>query len=153
MPPDPAPPSLAQQLFGTPRPWFSPGLRFRCTQCGNCCTGDPGYVWVNQQEVAQIARFLGMALQEVYRRYTRRVGVRHSLVEFPNGDCVFFDPKRRRCRIYPVRPRQCRSWPFWISNLRTPQDWQRTCQQCPGCGQGELVALEEILHQASLIRI
>ncbi len=150
---DPPVPPLAQQLFGTPEPWFSQGLRFRCTQCGNCCTGEPGYVWVNQQEVEQIAQHLGVSPEEVRRRYTRRVGRRRSLVEFPNGDCVFLDPQSRRCKIYPVRPRQCRSWPFWISNLRTPEDWQRTCQQCPGCGQGELVPLEEILQQAAMIRI
>ena len=26
-------------------PWYRDGLRFQCTQCGNCCTGDPGVVW------------------------------------------------------------------------------------------------------------
>ena len=36
-------------------------------------------------------------------------------------DCVFLkeDPERGRktCSIYPVRPLQCRTWPFWPENL------------------------------------
>ena len=24
-------------------PWYQDGLQFRCTRCGNCCTGAPGY--------------------------------------------------------------------------------------------------------------
>lgn len=152
-PATPEVPSLAVQLFGTEKPWFAQGLRFQCTQCGNCCTGEPGYVWVNRQELEAIAQYLGEPLEEVQRYYTRKVGIRRSLIEFPDGDCVFFDSQRRKCTIYPVRPRQCRSWPFWVSNLRREEDWQRTCQQCPGCGQGELVPLEEILQQAAKIRV
>ncbi|MFM1805538.1 MAG: hypothetical protein RL136_2417, partial [Planctomycetota bacterium] len=26
-------------------PWYAEGLRFECTQCGNCCSGGPGAVW------------------------------------------------------------------------------------------------------------
>ena len=28
--------------------WYSEGLRFECTQCGACCSGEPGYVWVDE---------------------------------------------------------------------------------------------------------
>ena len=31
--------------------WYSEGLRFECSQCGDCCTGAEGYVWVNQAEI------------------------------------------------------------------------------------------------------
>ncbi|MFM7740581.1 MAG: YkgJ family cysteine cluster protein, partial [Planctomycetota bacterium] len=27
-------------------PWYKDGLRFQCSQCGDCCTGGAGYVWV-----------------------------------------------------------------------------------------------------------
>src|SRR5438105_3224904 len=27
-------------------PWYQDGLRFSCTRCGHCCTGEPGFVWV-----------------------------------------------------------------------------------------------------------
>ena len=29
-----------------PPTWYADGLRFTCTQCGNCCTGQPGFVWI-----------------------------------------------------------------------------------------------------------
>ena len=61
-----------------------------------------------------------------------------------NGDCVFFDNKTRKCRVYAARPRQCRTWPFWDSNIRTPEAWAETCQVCPGSGKGRLYQLEEI---------
>lgn len=134
-------------------PWYKEGLRFRCTQCGNCCTGPPGYVWVNRLEMEQIAAYCGESLERLRSEFVREVGVRHSLRERANGDCVFLDANTRRCTIYAVRPRQCRSWPFWSSNLRSPQDWQRTCEFCPGAGHGEMVPLEQIEAQAALIRV
>jgi len=66
---------------------------------------------------------------------------------------VFFDGKTRKCRVYQVRPRQCRTWPFWESNLRTPEMWAQTCQVCPGSGTGRLYQLEEIQVQKDAIRI
>src|SRR6185437_3307857 len=98
------------------QPWYKEGLRFECTQCGDCCTGAPGYVWVNRQEIEQLAALVGLDTADFEKRYVRTVGVRKTLVEFDNGDCVFFDGKSRKCTVYDARPRQCRSWPFWESN-------------------------------------
>jgi len=129
------------------QPWYRDGLRFQCTQCGNCCTGAPGYVWVNAEEMAALAAELGMALEAFQDRYTRRVGAKTSLIEYPNGDCVFFDNQARRCSVYNARPRQCRTWPFWDSNVKSPDDWAYTCSICPGSGQGKLHSLEQIESQ------
>jgi len=129
------------------QPWYRDGLRFQCTQCGNCCTGAPGYVWVNAEETAALAAELGMALEAFQDRYTRRVGAKTSLIEYPNGDCVFFDNQARRCSVYNARPRQCRTWPFWDSNVKSPDDWAYTCSICPGSGQGKLHSLEQIESQ------
>ncbi len=134
-------------------PWFGEGLRFECTQCGNCCTGAPGYVWVSRGEIQRLADFLGLSLSHFRRQYVRKVHGRESLIERSGGDCVLFDSETRRCRVYSERPRQCRSWPFWPSNLRNPMAWQSTCQVCPGSGQGKLVPLEEIEARSGKIRI
>jgi Fe-S-cluster containining protein len=134
------------------KPWYQEGLRFRCTRCGLCCTGAPGYVWVTAEEIRAIAAFLGEAEAEVEARHTRRVGPRRSLREKANGDCIFYD-RRAGCTIYPVRPRQCRTWPFWYSNVCTPQAWERTCQVCPGAGQGDLIPAEEITRRLRVIRL
>lgn len=134
-------------------PWFKDGLQFKCTGCGDCCTGAPGYVWVNQAEIDAMALKVGLSSEEFEKKYTRKVGIRKSLVEFPNGDCVFFDGASRKCQVYEARPRQCRTWPFWESNLRTPEAWQDTCEVCPGSGRGDFVPLEKILSQMAEIRI
>jgi len=134
------------------KPWFQEGLRFKCSECGDCCTGAPGYVWVNKAEIEQLAQQVGITVEQFERQYTRKVGIRRSLIEFPNGDCVFFDNKTRKCQVYHLRPRQCRTWPFWESNVRSKEAWQQTCQVCPGSGKGPLVSVEKILEQAALLK-
>lgn len=134
--------------------WYADGLRFECTQCGNCCTGAPGFVWVNQDEIAALAQKVGIDdVDEFERLYVRKIGMRKSLVEFPNGDCVFFDNEKRTCTVYDARPRQCRTWPFWKSNVRSPETWQQTCEQCPGSGKGKLYSLEQIRQNAEIFNI
>src|SRR6266480_2182821 len=133
--------------------WFKDGLRFKCTQCGDCCTGSPGYVWVNPEEIAALAKHFGLSIDDFERQYVRTIGSRKSLIEFENGDCVFFDGKTRKCTVYEFRPRQCRTWPFWDSNIATPQAWKETCQACPGSGQGKLYSVEEVLAQSAVIKI
>ena len=133
-------------------PWYKDGLRFECTQCGKCCTGAPGYVWVNRDELQAIADFLGEPLEQVQKLHARAVGLRRTLREKANGDCVFYD-RDQGCTIYPVRPRQCRTWPFWDSNVRTPAHWDKTCQICPGSGQGQLISAEEITQRLKVIKL
>ncbi|MBN2021666.1 MAG: YkgJ family cysteine cluster protein [Pirellulales bacterium] len=135
------------------QPWYREGLAFACTGCGQCCTGDPGYVWVNQAEVEAIAAALDMDVEIFERAYVHHVGRRRSLQELPNGDCVLFDAAAARCTVYAARPRQCRSWPFWPSNIRTPDAWRRTCEDCPGAGKGPVIPLEEMEALRGLIQI
>ena len=132
--------------------WYSAGLAFRCTRCGNCCTGAPGVVWVTDEELAALAEFKGEDVAQFEGVYTRMVGPRRSLRERANGDCVFWD-RTAGCTVYPVRPRQCQSWPFWQSTVATPQDWEETRGRCPGAGQGDLISVEEITQRINLIRI
>jgi uncharacterized protein len=134
------------------QPWYADGLQFACTRCGNCCTGAPGFVWVNDDEVRAIAEFRGEPVEEVLGLYTRRAGSRRSLKEKANGDCVFYD-RVAGCTVYPVRPRQCRTWPFWECNTQTPEAWARAAADCPGCNKGELIPAEEITRRVRVIRI
>lgn len=138
----------------TKQPWYADGLKFHCTQCGDCCTGAPGFVWVNQQEIAAIAIATGATdLASFEAQYVRSIGIRKSLKERENGDCVFFDSQQRKCQVYEARPRQCRTWPFWDSNLKSPEEWERTCEACPGSGQGKLYSLEQIETQRKVVKV
>ena len=135
------------------KPWYQAGLKFTCTQCGDCCTGAPGFVWVNKQEIAALAKRFDLDEETFEARFVMNVGARKSLKEFANGDCVFFDGEKRNCTVYEDRPRQCRTWPFWDSNLRSPETWAQTCQSCPGSGQGTLYQLEKIELQRRVMKI
>jgi Fe-S-cluster containining protein len=134
-------------------PWYRDGLQFECTQCGDCCSGSPGYVWVTNDEIAAIASLLGQEVEAFEDQYVRRVGARKSLKEFPNGDCFLLDSVTRKCTVYGARPRQCKTWPFWESNLKTPADWAHTCQVCPGSGRGRLYQIGEIEEQRKVVRV
>ncbi|TWT90458.1 Flagellin N-methylase [Pseudobythopirellula maris] len=135
------------------QPWYHEGLRFKCSGCGDCCTGAPGYVWLNKADIEAMAAETGLEVAEFESRYVREVGVRKSLIEYDNGDCVFFDPKSRGCTVYQARPRQCRTWPFWDSNLKSPETWAETCEACPGSGKGKLYQLDAIEAQRAVVRV
>lgn len=122
-------------------PWYRDSLSFACSQCGRCCTGDPGYVWVTKKEIEALAEFCGLQLDEFGKRYLRRIGRRYSLTEKANNDCVFYD---RGCTVYPARPKQCRTFPFWPENLKTRGAWEEVAGECPGVGEGRIYPLEEI---------
>ncbi|MCH8053241.1 MAG: YkgJ family cysteine cluster protein [Planctomycetes bacterium] len=122
--------------------WYQDGLNFTCTQCGNCCTGSPGYVWTTAEERQAMADHLELDLADFTQRYARRVGFKYSLKEHgsrQNWDCVFLahENGRRICRVYPVRPTQCRNWPFWDENLRTASAWSAAAEDCPGMNDGQ----------------
>lgn len=134
-------------------PWYQDGLRFECTQCGNCCTGSSGYVWVNDEEIQAIAEYLDRPIGEIRLLSTRPARGKVSLREHLNGDCIYFDPKSRGCTIYPVRPVQCRTWPFWNANISSLEAWEDVQRGCPGAGQGNFVSLEEIQALAAQMEI
>lgn len=138
----------------TEQPWYKDGLRFQCSQCGDCCTGAPGFVWVNAEEIRTLAEHVTAGdITEFERLYVRKVGIRKSLVELSGGDCIFFDGQLRKCTVYEARPRQCRTWPFWESNLKSPETWKRTCEICPGSGQGKLYELSTIEQQRKVMNV
>ena len=125
-------------------PWYKDGLQFECTACGKCCGGAPGYVWLTDEEITDLAQAMQLAEEDFRERFVRRVGGGQSLKEYPDGDCILLDPKTRHCLVYQARPVQCRTWPFWSSNVKTQEAWDETCRICPGAGTGTLYTLEQI---------
>lgn len=132
--------------------WFDAGLAFSCTKCGACCTGEEGFVWLNDDEIDRLTDRTELPREQFLLMYTHSVGRRVSLRERANGDCVFWK-KGQGCTVYEDRPRQCRSWPFWNSNLESPDQWEQTRALCPGAGQGRVYTVDEILSQSRLIDI
>ena len=96
---------------------------YQCDRCTACCKW-PGDVRVEDDEVDEIARFLGMETQAFIDEYTRlrtnRSGL--SLIEKENHECIMLDGNS--CRINPVKPEQCRGFP----NKWNFPGWQKVCQ-------------------------
>jgi Fe-S-cluster containining protein len=128
--------------------WYVTGLHFECLQCGACCAGpSQGYIWVTKPEIQLIADFLKIPAGQLRENYLKRVGFRTTIIEQPNTkDCVFLrkSSDKKICIIYPVRPRQCRGWPFWPGNLKSTDTWNKAAQKCSGINHGRLYKIEEI---------
>jgi Fe-S-cluster containining protein len=128
--------------------WYDAGLHFACTACGDCCSGEPGVVWLNDAEIDALAALLGLDQAELARRYMRLVGGKRALLERFDGDCIFLDAGSRRCTVYPARPVQCRTFPFWNEHLQSPEAWAAVAAACPGVGRGELHPADELRARA-----
>jgi Fe-S-cluster containining protein len=125
--------------------WYDKGLSFKCTGCGQCCTGSPGYVWVSQEEMQAIADHLNLSLEDFCKKHVRKVGNRLALLERPKSyDCEFL--QGNKCQIYSVRPKQCKTFPWWKENVSSPEAWEEAAKRCEGINHPEapLISLKEI---------
>lgn len=124
--------------------WEDEGLRFECLECGRCCGGEPGNIWVTEEEQRRIANYLCRDMEELRKKYlVRRMG-RMSIREKDNLDCIFYDRGSAHCLIYKVRPVQCSLFPFWPSMIRDRDVWNYYALLCPGMNRGKLYTKEMV---------
>ncbi|MCX6991306.1 MAG: YkgJ family cysteine cluster protein [Chlamydiae bacterium] len=138
--------------------WIKEGLKFKCTQCGACCTGTPGYVWVSDEEIIEMSNFLKVTVEHFIKKFTRNVSGKRALLERPKTlpdlsvvyDCTFL--KDNVCTLYNYRPRQCRTYPWWPENIASKKAWEDEGTRCEGINHpdAETISLEEIQQQLSL---
>jgi len=140
---------MPDQNIMNSKKWYSNGLRFSCRQCGRCCTGEPGYVWLTREDTERICDSLSISINEFLKNYCRSVNGHISLLEYQNGDCIFFDGVSR-CKIYTVRPAQCRQFPFWPHILESQSAWDMEKKRCPGIGHGKRRNEKEIKKKAGI---
>lgn len=124
--------------------WECDGVRFECRQCGVCCGGEPGAIWVTGKEIHAIAEFLCLDEPSFRCQYLTRNMGRSSIKELENYDCIFLKRNQMLCEIYNVRPLQCSLFPFWPSILRDKQMWDYYSKKCPGMNYGKLYTPEMI---------
>ena len=126
--------------------FYDKGLSFECQRCLYCCSAEPGYVFLTQKDIDNAASFLGMDADrfiEVYCRYVDYGSyLMVSLKEKSNYDCIFLSESG--CSIYQARPVQCRTYPFWKSNLESEAAWKNESGSCPGIGKGCRLSKNEI---------
>lgn len=117
--------------MGVEKPWFEKGLRFKCTECGGCCTGSDGYVFLGKSDVESLAKHFNLSFEDCLKKYTRKTDDKITLIDRnSSGDCIFLEDNK--CTVYEARPIQCRTFPWWIQNLEKPEDWEAAANHCEG---------------------
>mmetsp|Transcript_49137 Transcript_49137/g.76642 ORF Transcript_49137/g.76642 Transcript_49137/m.76642 type:complete len:167 (+) Transcript_49137:701-1201(+) len=134
-------------------PWYSAGLRFSCSLCGNCCSGKKGSVSFTEVEGQAMADQLKLSNEAFLSKYAKqnKEGI-WKLKEVKRKkygwDCILLDrrtmPGKAVCSVYGARPVQCRTWPFWNENLNTKDEWEWASEDCPGINKGELHDFDHI---------
>lgn len=104
-----------------------------CEACqGRCCTGESGSIFATKKEFEAMAIFLDLTPDDFKRDYLVKVNNRYSLSEIrynESHDCIFYNRETNGCKIYDVRPAQCRTFPFWNYFKSYPQELK---DECPG---------------------
>jgi Fe-S-cluster containining protein len=100
------------------------GPRYLCQRCGHCCRW-PGFVRVDEKEIAAIAEFLGLSADDFIERHTDLRPSRSGLMlkSNPDGSCIFLEGVNT-CTIQPVKPQQCRDFP----NKWRFEGWREKCE-------------------------
>ncbi len=127
------------------KPWYKEGVHFHCTGCGACCQGE-GLVILTNSDVKNMAKELKTSVDNFIKTYTQIVGGDLCLIDKQNStDCIFLDDKLA-CTLYEGRPKQCRTFPFWKSVMRSKRCWDEEKLRCEGMDhpEGRHFSQEEI---------
>jgi uncharacterized protein len=142
------------------------GFSFSCQRCGECCIGFEGYVFLYEKEILRIANKLGISLQDCISKYTDVINSEYKILnksfnytkkkvflnslvlkqDDESGACVFLDMDSKKCRIYEVRPYQCRSYPKWHTLMTKEKEFKEAKEKCPGFSSNNgFITRKEIL--------
>lgn len=127
-------------------PWFSDGLRFKCTGCGKCCTGSPGYVFLSNQDLERLSAHFHLTQEEFTQKYTRYIDGQYALLDRAQTyDCIFL--QNNQCTAYEARPTQCRTFPWWVHHLRDQNDWEEAGKRCEGINHPDAPLVPSLIIQ------
>ncbi len=119
------------------------GIRFDCVEkCVKCCE-IPGQVFVVHKDIPAMAGFFNMSADQFIEE--KLAEIRHGLytLDMPDEEpCVYLEDGG--CSIYPARPLQCRTFPFWPENMASLKEWRKVVRLCPGIGRGRMYSVDEI---------
>ena len=123
-------------------------LRFECTRCGACCR-KPGLVWLHPEEPARLAAHLGLDVRPFVRRFLRRIRGRWAIV-VPDDEVGCPLLAGDLCSVEPVKPGQCRAYPFWRELVDDPAAWRAEGRACEGIGRGPVWRASEVREMLAL---
>lgn len=106
-----------------------------------------GYVYLTEDDVKNAAAHVGLTAAAFEERYVYRTRHMRRLRKPPKSQCHFLGAEG--CRIHPVKPVQCRLFPFWPELVASRREWTKTGKWCPGIGKGPLIQITTALEAAS----
>lgn len=127
------------------------GLRFQCVPgCTKCCEVE-GWVYITERDLKRIARYLGISPAAFERKYVYRTRHRLRLRKPRGSQCHFLT--ETGCSVHPVKPTQCRLFPFWPELVADRDVWVETGKSCPGIGMGPLIQIGTAHEMADEMRV
>jgi hypothetical protein len=100
-------------------------------------------------DISRLSRHFGLSRSAFIDGYCRTVKFGEmrqvSLRERANDDCIFWIDGG--CSVYPARPVQCRTYPFWATIVEDRDSWERESKSCPGIGVGRRHSADEIVER------
>jgi Fe-S-cluster containining protein len=127
---------------GIMKKFYENGLRFKCTNCGECCKLPGGRVEIDLPETIEAANFLNLSVDAFLQKYCTTENNQIKLKDNAEKHCVFLEDDH--CKIYLSRPLQCRTFPFWPENLKSAFRWKQLKTFCPGVESGSLFGFVKI---------
>jgi Fe-S-cluster containining protein len=89
---------------------------------------------MSPSELAKAAEYIGKSTDEFIESYAEAKMEKSREDDLPwlllanretetGPSCVFLDTETNQCTIYPVRPIQCSTYPFWSSIIESEYHW------------------------------
>lgn len=144
--------------------------KFECNQCGICCTDKKTIVNLTKTDILRLKNGLKLEtneLLEITSFYvlddsqsseiidqmvippilTEKGKSFIALRKKENGICIFYNQEKKKCRIYPIRPCLCRTFPFSFKMLENKEldilITKKGREYCPGLNeQAPLINVE-----------
>ena len=97
-------------------------------------------MYLTEDDLKRAAAFFKMAPGKFEARYVYRTAKRMRFRIPTSGTCPFLEDAG--CSIHPVKPSQCRIFPFWPELVESAREWRAAARYCPGMSKGRLVNIE-----------
>ena len=103
---------------------------FVCQGSGNCCRA-PGFVYVTDEELKEMALLKSMTV-EVFKLAYTELHKGWRVIASPTFRPNCFLCAENKCEVYEARPSSCRSFPKWGSIWATESSFFAEVNSCPG---------------------
>jgi hypothetical protein len=98
-----------------------------------------GEVYLTEEDLTRIAAHLSLKPADFEAQHVLRTTRSLRLRKPPDRQCLFH--REGRCSIHPIKPVQCRVFPFWPEIIESAEAWDETARNCPGMNKGPLIQI------------